>query len=243
MRNHSEFFGKFREHFGVAANPTADEHWSAYVVGHGHDSGERDEHWSAHPGGRGRGHGGQGGGGRGPGKGGPFGFGGGFFGGGFPGPFMRGQRARRGDVRAGILALLGEAPRNGYQIMQELESRSRGMWRPSPGSVYPALQQLEDEGLVRAEEAGSGRLYHLTEQGRAYVAEHKDETSAPWECQASAESEEAFELLGQVRNIGVALWQIANSGQPSQIAEARKVLNDTRRALYGILSRDPDGDE
>jgi DNA-binding PadR family transcriptional regulator len=171
------------------------------------------------------------------GQGGPFGFGGGgFFG--FPGPFTRG-RARRGDVRAGILALLAEAPRNGYQIMQELEARSRGMWRPSPGSVYPTLQQLEDEGLVRGEEAGTGRTYHLTEQGRAYVAEHKE---APREWQASAENEEAFDLLGQIRHIGAALWQIANNGDPAQIAEARKVLSNTRRALYAILSKDS-GDE
>src|SRR5262245_47011377 len=96
----------------------------------------------------------------------------------FGGPFgpwqmamrLRG-RARRGDVRAGILALLAEQPRNGYQIMQELQQRSRGMWRPSPGSVYPALEQLEDEGLVRAETTAAGRAYHLTERGRAYVAE------------------------------------------------------------------------
>src|SRR5262245_40918341 len=101
------------------------------------------------------------GGGRGRGVGGMFGFGGGFPFGGFPwggGP-RRGPRAKRGDIRAAILALLAETPRNGYQIMQELEQRSRGMWRPSPGSVYPALQQLEDEGLVQAREEGTGRVY------------------------------------------------------------------------------------
>ncbi|MEY2930900.1 MAG: hypothetical protein RL033_1649, partial [Pseudomonadota bacterium] len=152
-------------------------------------------------------------------------------------------RARRGDVRAGILALLAEQPRNGYQLMQELEARSRGMWRPSPGAVYPALQQLEDEGLVRAEEAGSGRLYHLTEQGRAYVAEHQAETKAPWEAHASGENEDALELLGQIQHIGAALWQIVNSGQPSQIAEAKKALSQTRRTLYTILSKDVDDEE
>jgi DNA-binding PadR family transcriptional regulator len=161
---------------------------------------------------------------------------GGFFG--SAGPFGR-ARARRGDVRAGILALLAEAPRNGYQIMQELEARSGGMWRPSPGSVYPALQQLEDEGLVRGEQAGTGRVYHLTEQGRAYVAEHKEE---PQEWQASAGSEEVFDLLGQIRHIGAALWQIANNADPVQIGQARKVLGNTRRALYAILSKDS-GDE
>src|ERR1700704_5129922 len=87
------------------------------------------------------------------------------------GPFGRGRKARRGDVRTAALLLLAEEPRNGYQIMQELEERSEGLWRPSPGSVYPALQQLEDEGLIRSEEADGRRLYHLTEAGRAYVAE------------------------------------------------------------------------
>ena len=91
---------------------------------------------------------------------GPFGFGPpwGGRGGHPPFPFFRGPRARRGDVRAGILALLREQPRNGYQIMQELEQRSGGLWRPSPGSVYPALQLLEDEGLVRVEEQAGGAL-------------------------------------------------------------------------------------
>jgi DNA-binding PadR family transcriptional regulator len=175
-----------------------------------------------------------------------FGFGaGGFPFGNFP-PFggrRSGPRARRGDVRAGILALLAEAPRNGYQIMQELEERSRGMWRPSPGSVYPALQQLEDEGLVRAEEANGGRTYQLTDKGRAYVAEHKTETDAPWTFQTSESDEELFELFGQIRHIGAALWQIANSGQPEQLTQARKVLNDARRALYRILSEEPEDDE
>jgi DNA-binding PadR family transcriptional regulator len=166
---------------------------------------------------------------------------GGFPFGNFTFPFKRrGPRARRGDVRAGILALLAEAPRNGYQIMQELEERSRGMWRPSPGSVYPALQQLEDEGLVRAEEAGTGRVFHLTDKGRTYVAEHRAETEAPWEWPTSAADEELFEMFGQIRQIGAALWQIASSGQSEQIAQARKVLTDARRALYRILSEDGD---
>lgn len=199
-------------------------------------------HVHAHFGGRGGPHdrGGRGGGG------GVFGFGaGGFPFGNFP-PFggrRGGPRARRGDVRAGILALLAEAPRNGYQIMQELEQRSRGMWRPSPGSVYPALQQLEDEGLVRAEEAGAGRTYHLTDAGRKYVDEHRAETEAPWAFQTSESDEELFDLMGQIRHIAAALWQISNSGQPEQIAQARKVLSETRRALYRILSEDPEGEE
>src|SRR5689334_106535 len=95
----------------------------------------------------------------------------------FPfGPFFgghrgRGPRARRGDVRAAALILLAEEPRNGYQLMQEIEQRSGGVWRPSPGAVYPALAQLEDEALVRVEERDGRRTYVLTDEGRAYVAE------------------------------------------------------------------------
>ena len=99
------------------------------------------------------------------GRGGPFGA---FFGDGHGG-FPRGPRARRGDVRAAALLLLAEEPRNGYQIMQEIEKRSGGVWRPSPGSVYPALAQLEDEGLIRVDEQEGRRSYTLTDIGHAYV--------------------------------------------------------------------------
>jgi hypothetical protein len=96
------------------------------------------------------------------------------FGGGFGGPggrFGRGRKARRGDIRTAALLLLAEEPRNGYQIMQEVQERSDGVWRPSPGSVYPALQQLEDEGLIRSSEAGggTGKVFELTDAGRAQV--------------------------------------------------------------------------
>ena len=103
----------------------------------------------------------------GPGARGDFGFGG------FPpggGPRGRGRKARRGDIRTAGLLLLAEEPRNGYQIMQEVEERSGGVWRPSPGSVYPALQQLEDEGLIRSQEADGRKLFALTEAGSALGA-------------------------------------------------------------------------
>src|SRR5215210_6404897 len=93
--------------------------------------------------------------------------------------FGRGPRARRGDVRAALLVLLAEEPRNGYGLMQEIEQRSEGVWRPSPGSVYPALQLLEDEGLVRAEERDGSRVFTLTDTGREYV--ESNDLGAPWE--------------------------------------------------------------
>src|SRR5262249_39103013 len=112
----------------------------------------------------------------------PFGRGA-FFGG--PG-FSRWPRARRGDVRAAALLLLAEEPRNGYQLMQEIERRSGGVWRPSPGSVYPALAQLEDEGLVRVDEREGRRTYVLTDAGRAYVEERRDDLAAPWDAMSDS---------------------------------------------------------
>ena len=120
--------------------------------------------------GRGRHHGRHRGG---PGGGPPFGF---PFGG--PRGFRRGPGVKRGDVRDALLLLLAEEPRNGYQLMQEIESRSDGVWRPSPGSVYPALSQLEDEGLVRAEEGSPGKVFALTDAGRKHVDE-RDEDGRP----------------------------------------------------------------
>src|ERR1700685_2648654 len=112
---------------------------------------------------------------------GPRGGGFGGFGPGFGpgGPRGRGRKARRGDIRTAALLLLNEEPRNGYQIMQEVEQRSDGVWRPSPGSVYPALAQLEDEGLIRARELDGRKLFELTDAGREYVKERGEGKPAP----------------------------------------------------------------
>jgi DNA-binding PadR family transcriptional regulator len=171
---------------------------------------------------------------------GPFGFGHG----GFPfGPppwdrFPKGPRARRGDIRSAILALLAEQPRNGYQIMQELEQRSQGMWRPSPGSVYPALQQLEDEGLVSVETSGTGKTFRLTEQGQAYVKEHPEAVASPWEVAGARPGEQMIELSRQIAQVASAVALVARTGSTSQMAEAKKILNEVRRALYRLLAED-----
>jgi DNA-binding PadR family transcriptional regulator len=151
-------------------------------------------------------------------------------------PFGRGPRAKRGDVRAGILALLQERPCNGYQIMQELEQRSHGTWRPSPGSVYPALQQLEDEGLVSMQEGPAGRAYDLTSQGKAYVKEHADEVAAPWEALSSAAGDDFIEVMRLMREVAAAALQVVQTGNAAQVAKARKLLAETRRSLYKLLS-------
>jgi DNA-binding PadR family transcriptional regulator len=157
------------------------------------------------------------------------------------GRFGRGRKARRGDIRTAALLLLAEEPRNGYQIMQEVQERSDGVWRPSPGSVYPALQQLEDEGLIRSSEGhgGTGKVFELTQAGKAYVQERDSEASAPWEQMSSNVSDQAFELAGIMREVASAFAQVMRTGSDTQIAEARKVLSAARRDLYRILA---DGD-
>ncbi|WP_205698956.1 PadR family transcriptional regulator [Conexibacter sp. SYSU D00693] len=152
----------------------------------------------------------------------------------------RGPRAARGDVRAGILALLAEEPMHGYQVMRELTERSGGAWRPSPGSVYPTLQQLQDEGLVRSEEAEGGRkVFHLTDEGRP-AAEGAVHPQAPWDAVKAAEGGDASDLRDVVGGLLGATRQIAFGGTPEQVAKAREVLVEARKRLYRILADDED---
>ena len=184
----------------------------------------------------------------GPGGFGPGGFGPGGFG---PGPFFkmrvggpgggfRGRRMRRGNVRAAILLLLEEEPRNGYQVMQEIEQRSEGAWRPSPGSVYPAFQLLADEGLVRGEARDGGNVFELTDAGRAYVDEHREQLGNPWQQAGEGVPEGAREAMHLVMQVGFATKQVVHHGTEAQRAEATKVLADARRALYRILAEETD---
>jgi DNA-binding PadR family transcriptional regulator len=154
---------------------------------------------------------------------------------------MRGPRAKRGDVRAAALALLAEEPMNGYQIIQAISERSDGVWRPSPGSVYPALQQLEDEGLIIAE-AGEGgrRAYRLTDEGRSYVEAHPDEVRAPWDVVAGSVGDTALEMRSLIGQVGMAAFQVVSAGTDGQVAQARTVLTDARKALYRLLAADDD---
>jgi DNA-binding PadR family transcriptional regulator len=154
-------------------------------------------------------------------------------------PRMRGPRARRGDVRAAALALLAEEPRNGYQIIQEIGERSGGVWRPSPGSVYPALQQLEDEGLIKAESSDGGRRgYVLTDDGRHYADAHPDELRAPWDVVAGGAGGAAIEMRTLIGQLAMAAFQVVSAGTDAQQAQARKILADTRKSLYRILAAD-----
>jgi DNA-binding PadR family transcriptional regulator len=157
---------------------------------------------------------------------------------GLGGPFFRGgRRARRGDIRAAIVVLLGEEPRNGYQLMAEIAERSEGVWRPSPGSVYPTLQQLEDEGLVRAETGETGkRVFALTDEGKAEA--ERVGSKAPWELAADEVGDEAVALRDLVFQVLAAAHQVAHAGTQTQVTAAGDVMRETRRKLYQLLAED-----
>jgi DNA-binding PadR family transcriptional regulator len=145
---------------------------------------------------------------------------------------------RRGDVRAAILLLLDEAPRNGYQVMQELEERSDGMWRPSPGSVYPALQLLADEGLVRGESREGSTVYELTDEGKKHVEENRESFGTPWQQAEEGVPGDVRDLFRLAMAVGMATRQVAQTATTAQRTEAAEILAETRRRLYGILASD-----
>ena len=149
---------------------------------------------------------------------------------------VSGTRMGKGDVRSAVLALLAEKPMHGYQIIQEIDDRSGGSWKPSPGSVYPTLQLLADEGLITAEEANGRKTYALTEAGRL-EAESAAERQAPW--LASTERESGFSALPKAgMELAQAAAQVGRTGTPEQVQQAVAVLDEARRRLYSILAQD-----
>ncbi|NNH71628.1 PadR family transcriptional regulator [Nocardia uniformis] len=171
------------------------------------------------------------------------GFGPGGFGPGFgPGPFGRGRgrggRGRRGDVRAAILLLLQERPMHGYELIQQIRERSEDVWRPSPGSIYPALSQLEDEGLVIIEKVAGRKTAKLTESGTAYIEENRADLGDPWQDVKDGVGDQALDLRGLVGQLMGAVAQVAAVGTPAQAAKAAEVLTEARKALYRILAED-----
>ena len=185
--------------------------------------------------------------GRGFGPGGRFGAGWGF---GPSGPGLRGHggwhgrgRRGRGNVRAAILALLAEEPRHGYAIMTELAERSGGMWRPSPGSVYPVLQQLQDEGLVTSTDRDGRKVFDLTDEGRRYVEEHAEELNEPWQVADHGPRARFQALMQSGVALAAAVQQVARTGDDEQVAEARAVLDQARQAMYRILAGQAPGTE
>ncbi|WP_027346442.1 PadR family transcriptional regulator [Hamadaea tsunoensis] len=145
-----------------------------------------------------------------------------------------GGRGRRGNVRAAILGLLQERPMHGYEMISELESRTGGAWRPSPGSVYPTLQLLEDEGLIEVTAEGGRKSYTLTDAGRQAAEAETDQ--APWQQFTPDEVSEAQDFREASFGLLQALRQVGMTGNDEQRARALEVLQDAKRKIYAILA-------
>jgi len=161
----------------------------------------------------------------------------GFPGRGFPGRGgRRGRRTPRGDVRSAVLALVAEQPRHGYEIIQEIGERTVGVWRPSPGSIYPTVSQLEDEGLVRTEKVDGRRVIHLTEAGTRHVEEHRAELDAVWDAASRDVDDDATALWEQLSQLHAAAHQVMSAGTPEQITAAGAALAEARKTIYRLLA-------
>jgi DNA-binding PadR family transcriptional regulator len=147
-----------------------------------------------------------------------------------------GHRFGRGGIRVVILELLSQGPRHGYDIIRAIGERTGGMWQPSPGSVYPTLQQLEDEGLVSAEASDGRRVYALTESGRAEAEQNRERHGEIWRRLSQGGMDDHRPRLYDLsRQAMGAVMQVAREGTDAQIDEAAGVLADARRQLYRIL--------
>ncbi len=154
------------------------------------------------------------------------------------GPWGGGPRARRGDIRTAVIRLLAEGPMHGYQIIQELSARSGGHWQPSPGSVYPTLQLLEDEGLVASEEADGKRVYKLTDAGAEQARRMADDT-APWdELAEGGAGSSRWQLRTHMGKLAAAVMQAGSSASDEQVERVLQVLADARKKIYAILAED-----
>lgn len=166
---------------------------------------------------------------------GPFGprgpFGDDSFGGGPP------RRLRRGDIRFALLELLAEQPRHGYDLIKELERRFGGFYRPSPGSVYPTLQMLEEEGHLTSELVEGKRVYTITESGRQLLAQ-REQVRGPGRGPfgPGGVREELHELRHSAAALAEVVMQAARHGTPEQVRAIMAILERTRREVYGVLA-------
>jgi DNA-binding PadR family transcriptional regulator len=148
-----------------------------------------------------------------------------------------GPRARRGDVRAAILALLAERPMHGYEMIKEIEERTQGAWAPSAGSIYPTLQMLEDEGLIRGEEIEGKRRFTLTDAGAAEQKEKAGEVT-PWDAVRADAAPEQINLGDSVHKLHHAIGQVFHAADEVQQKRVRELLDETRRKIYAILAEE-----
>ena len=147
----------------------------------------------------------------------------------------RGGRAPRGDVRTAVLILLEQEPMHGYQLMQSIADRTSGQWTPSPGTVYPTISQLEDEGLVTVTADSGRKLVQITDSGRELLEENRDAWGDPFAAFAASGGPD---LRRAVKELIDATRQVGRAGDDEQRQAAAKILADARRDMYLLLARD-----
>jgi DNA-binding PadR family transcriptional regulator len=142
---------------------------------------------------------------------------------------------RRGDIRLLLLGALLDGPAHGYELMSRLETRSNGAWRPSPGSVYPTLQLLEEQGLVTGHDESGKRVFELTDPGRteAEAVRARQDAAAGPEGPAAGPS-----LRAAVEQLALAARQVSVAGDPAQVDAASAIVKDARQRLYRLLAED-----
>jgi len=148
-----------------------------------------------------------------------------------------GPRAKRGDVRAAVLALLAERPMHGYEMIKEIEERTGGAWTPSAGSIYPTLQMLEDEDLIRGEESEGKRRFTLTKEGSAQQEERAGEVT-PWDAVTAGAAPEQIQLRAAVGKLHHAVGQVFHAADTDQQKRVHELLDETRRKIYAILAEE-----
>ena len=148
----------------------------------------------------------------------------------------RGGRTRRGDIRFALLSALSDEPAHGYELIQRLEERTGGRWKPSPGSVYPTLQMLEESGMVTGSQQDDKRVYAITDAGRTALAGRMAEGpgAPPWMSTDQADGHGGLrQAMGQ---LALAIKQVAITGNPEHIAAATAIVTEARRKLYQLLA-------
>ncbi len=149
----------------------------------------------------------------------------------------RGGRNKRGDIRTALLTVLMEGPGHGYDIMQRVEEKTGGAWRPSPGSVYPTLQLLGDEGFVTAIERDGKRVFEITEAGTAEATRRLEEAGgAPWDL--TDDGVGPWQVKESMGLLFLAAKQVSMAGTTEHLQQAVAILAEARKKLYLLLSQD-----
>lgn len=141
-------------------------------------------------------------------------------------------------MRASVLLLLDERPRHGYEILMELADRSDGNWRPSPGSIYPVLKSLTEEGLVHPEQEEGRRVFHLTDEGREMVGRRRESWGEPWLTESPVDPPALTDLRKEAKQLAGAVWQVVQAEDDQHLRQTTTALAKARKSIYLMLAEE-----